>query len=298
MDAEDDTIFLFPVPDSEIGGFPRGKSPAEQKVLFEKGEVLTSKATMSMLYHGTLTPGGKEASLLIVDFRFLKEKNSDRFLNAKMRLIFRDLDGESSSAPIIHRIAPQDSFTIEPGVDQWKITQTAKMGVSGGYGGASVNGELGRDMEGQKTIKHSILLTGKKKLESGGFLGETMAIWSLDEDTVDCRGIPTVLRTAILLQRPPGKSFTIETQIETEANWMARLKTFFGRREQPIPLESIDVNPLDPKHIIVDDDEWLSAWAKKADESGMQKTLRQLNLQDELVLVVNEKLMANGSTAQ
>lgn len=292
MDADDDTIYLFPVPQSEIGGQPRSKSPAEQKVLFDKGDVIASKATIAMLYHGTLTPGGEDATLLIVDFRFLKEKNSHRFLNAKMRLFFRDSDGQTASCPLVYRIAPQDSFSIEPGVDVWKITQTGKLGLSGGYAGASSNAEVEIQREGEKKVKHSILLTGRKKLETGGFLGETMAVWSLDEDLVDNQGIPTILRTAILLKRKPGKSFTIETELETEVNWRAKLVTFFGRREHCILLEDIEVNPSDPTHIVVDGDEWLSEWIEKANEKNVWKNLGKLNLQDELVLVINEKLMA------
>jgi hypothetical protein len=293
MDPDDDIIYLFPISDSEIGGQPRGKTPAEQKILFQKGDVLTSKATIAMLYHGTLTPNGEEATLLIVDFRFLKDNNSDRFLNAKMRLFFRDLDEEdAASSPLVYRIAPEDSFSIEPGVDVWKITQTGKLGISGGYGGVSGKAEMDIKREGKTEVQHSILLTGKKKLETGGFLGETMAVWSLDEDKVKSEGIPTVLRTAVLLKRPPGRSFKIDTELETEVNWRAKFVTFLGRREHQIPLEEIEINPSDPTHVVVDGDEWLSEWIEKANEKNTFKNLGGLNLQDELVLVTNQKLMA------
>jgi len=132
---EDDTIYLFPVPESEICEQPRGRTPAEQKILLEKGEVLTSKASIALLYHGTLTPGGEEATLVIVDFQFLKDKNKVRFRNAKMRVFFRDLDGDVGSCPIIHDLAPKSTFAIKPGVDVWKITRTGKLGLSGGHPG-------------------------------------------------------------------------------------------------------------------------------------------------------------------
>lgn len=293
MNPNDDIIQLFPVADSEIGGQLRSKSPAVQNVLIEHGDTLTSKATLALLYHGRLVPDGDEASLLVIEFRFLKEKNTDRFRNAKMRVSVRDADGHDPSSPRVYRIAPKDSFSIEPGEDVWKITRTGKLGVSGGYAGVSASADAETQTEREKKVKHSILLTGKTKREAGGFLGDTVAAWALDEDPVDCRGIPTVLRTAMLLKRPIGRSFKIDTQIQTEVNWRAKLTTFFGRREQFVDLEDIEVDPKDPTHIVVDEDEHLSNWIEQANQRGVWDNLGKLNLQEELVLVVNEKLMAN-----
>ncbi|KAH8892460.1 hypothetical protein GQ53DRAFT_861785 [Thozetella sp. PMI_491] len=286
-------ILLYEVSEVEDGGHLRA-SPEEQKILFAKGEFLTAKATIALLYHGTLTPKGDPASLLVVDFRFVSEKPDERFINARMKLGFRDQRGEDLKSPVVYRIAPEDKFTIEPGMDTWKITQTFDTGGDfqfPGFGGFKFGGGLKR--EGEKNNKHSIVLTGKKKLETGGYQAETAAIWRMYEDDDKPNGIPSVLRTAMLLKRQPGRSFKIDIEIETKANWTTRFANFLGGTEHCVPLEDVEVNPDRPSHVVVDGDEWISAWVEKATKDELWTKLGQLNLQSELVQVTNEKMMAN-----
>ncbi|KAI0443182.1 hypothetical protein F4803DRAFT_516568 [Xylaria telfairii] len=292
---QNDIIYLYPVSDSDVGALPRSRTPAEQRILYEKGEALMSKATIALLYHGTLTPDGDPATLIVVDFRFLPSSLTRRFRKARMRLAFRDTSGSTSATPIVYRIAPEDRFSIEPGEDIWEIKKIGNIGVGGSVAGVSVEGSVGIEKEGKKKIKHSILLTGKKKLEIGGYLGETSAVWNLEEDKVEERGIPTVLRTAVLLKRQPSRSFGIKVELETEVNFRAKLQTFWGNEEHCVPLEDIEVNPEEATHIVIDGDENFAAWVEKANEEGKWENLAALRLQDELVIVANEKLMACNS---
>ncbi|KAK1245523.1 hypothetical protein MKX08_005152 [Trichoderma sp. CBMAI-0020] len=210
-----------------------------------------------------------------------------------MKLSFRDVDHDVGSCPTIHRIAPQDTFYLEPGVQTQKITQNGNISLGAVLGPANLNAQIGVLLERDKNIKHHILLTGKKRLETGGYLGETMAVWSLDEDPIQKGGIPFILRTAVLLKRIPRRSFTITTEIEVKTNWRAKLVTFLGRREQMVDLEDLEVDPEDPTHIVMEGNELLRQWLAKAKEKDLWNHLDHLNLQEEFMLAAN---IGNTST--
>lgn len=81
----DDVVYLYPVPQSHIGGQLRSKTQDEQKISFQKGQVVTSKATIALLHHGFLYSGRPEATLLILDLRFVTSDTAERLIHG-----FRD----------------------------------------------------------------------------------------------------------------------------------------------------------------------------------------------------------------
>lgn len=260
---EDFDLILYPIAEEEVGGHPRDKSPDQQQVLLQRGDYLTTKAEISLLAHGKLATKGPDASLLVVDFRFGRT-HSSRFVWATMRLTFRDTQGDNSKNPEVYMMAPEDAFTLDPGKETWKITQVlnASLNVGTTPVGGSAGGSLQR--EGEKVTEHGILLTGMSLVGSGSYKKNEIR-WTLNEDSVKHKGIPAILRTAVILRRTPGRAFKIEVEVQTEVNKRQQIKNFFsGQKEYSVPLEDIVVDADKAEEVVEGRDADLVAFAEKA----------------------------------
>ncbi|KAF9634997.1 hypothetical protein BFW01_g5892 [Lasiodiplodia theobromae] len=292
---EDISIDLFPLPDEVVGEF-RNKNPpgtTYRRDLVDRGNVLTVNVSLALLYHGTLSPMGTEASLLVFDFRFNSTKTTRRFVDATITIRFRDSEEEVAYDPVVRRIAPEDVFSIDPGAESWDVEHRFDVGLNAGIEQAGANINYGTQSAGKVTTEHAVTLVGNKRRLGKDYGGKNAVVWSMEEDPKKKTGIPSLLRAAVLLERKPGRSFTFNIEIQESVDFVSgitsKTKTFFGA-EHRIPVDEVEINPGSSSHILQAEDPVVIAFEKTVDWTSLD----ELNLQDDLVEVTMKKVLMSG----
>ena len=236
---EEFTINLEEV--GEAGGSYRSRDKEGRRfptVLVDHGTKKQVKAKLMIAVHGTLEPDNGPASLLVFEF-YLTPYSGRRFKKSTITIKFEDCQGPSASDPEVYRISPDGTFALNKKTDSKNVTHAIDTAINGGI--ASVEGSLGYHWTMGRTInqEHSASLNGmSRRLKTYG--EETSAVWVIEEDSAEQKGIPPFLRTAVLLRHMESKGFRFSLEIDTVED-----KFFYGC------MTSRMMNPLgiDPKII-------------------------------------------------
>jgi hypothetical protein len=202
--------------------------------------------------NGSLVSGGPPATLLIFDFHFISNSVSQtrRFKSATITLKVEAADKQanvmdSSADPEVWKICPSGKFVMNKSTRVRKVAFKPKAGLNAGYGG--VGGEAGVEWELDETISedHHTRITGLKRIQRKPASGKpNTAIWSLQENTHKKDGLPSFLRTCVLLRLTSKAPFRAEIKVESEVDFRTEVKRLVG-------LEGFD--PVDPFTIVQDD---------------------------------------------
>jgi hypothetical protein len=292
---EDFNIDLAQLPDDVVGEFRNKNPPGDtyRRDLLDRGHVLTVSASLALLYHGSLSPGGSDASLLVFDFRFNSTKRTQRFVDATVTIRFRDSDGEDRYDPVVRTIAPEGVSVIDAKTDSLDVERRFDVGLNVGVQNLGANVNYGAQRTGQEIIEHAVTLVGNRRLLGKDAGGKNAVVWSMEEDQKKKAGIPTLLRAALVLERKPGRSFTFDIEVRETANFVSdaksKFKSFFGR-ENDVQAEDVEINPGSPSHVLKAEDPEVVAFEKTVDWTK----LGELNLQDDLVKVTMQKILTSG----
>ncbi|KAK0767067.1 hypothetical protein N5P37_000800 [Trichoderma harzianum] len=216
----------------EPSGFRTKNVPGEtaRSVLIDRGEALVLRAALVNVTHGNFTPAEDAASLLIFHFSFIAVNSSHRFTSGQIKLVFNDESGDDRNRPEVFAIAPQGKFAINKAVSTKDVKQSLTASLKGEFTG--VGGELGTE--------HATTLTGSKRLLETGWGKDNSAIWTLAEDPKLKQGIPSFLRTAVLLRRRDEVPFSFNITVNTDVDIGSRLRQLIGR-ERPDPIDPVQL---------------------------------------------------------
>lgn len=239
------TVYLFPEGD-EGSGFRTRNEPGEKfrgvLVNTPHRSTLSVRGSIVEIRHGTLAPDGNPASLLVFEFRFQSGAENRRFRNATITVRFSDANAQAQLDPEVYRIAPDKSHRLHKTVTPKEITRGVNASLNVGTGLAG--GALGFQWEVRepKAIEHSARLSGRPMLMEKDFGRDNAAEWSMEEHTGSKDGIPTFLRTAVLLQRRADLPFRMTLQIESKVDFVSGVRRLFGLDE----LDEVDPVEIDP----------------------------------------------------
>ncbi|KAK6330872.1 hypothetical protein TWF718_003069 [Orbilia javanica] len=241
------SIKIFLVQEGDGGSSYRTKNEEGSNYrnhLIDSGETLVTQADIKHIAHGTLRQDGDLATLLVFEFRFistsLKEKR--RFKSASITLKFEDVGGDERLEPEVFRIAPENSHYLNPTTRTRDISHSFGGGV---FGGLDIAGaELGYEMEFHETklSNHATRLSGMKRVSGRSYGNPNTVIWSLRENTHMKDGIPSFLRTSILLRRKHGAVFRAFITVETIVDFKTEVRRLTGR-EGTDPVDPFDIDP-------------------------------------------------------
>ncbi|KAL6832279.1 hypothetical protein V8C40DRAFT_234573 [Trichoderma camerunense] len=234
-----DILLLEEDPDS---GFRTKNVPGEtaRSVLIDRGEALVLRAALVNVTHGSFTPDKDAASLLIFHFSFIAANSSHRFTSAQIKLVFNDESGDDRNRPEVFAIAPQGKFAINKAVSTKDVKQSLTASLKGEFTG--VGGELGYVWETTQvqSTEHATTLTGSKRLLETGWGKDNSAVWTLAEDSKLKQGIPSFLRTAVLLRRRDEVPFSFNITVNTDVDIGSKLRQLIGR-ERPDPIDPVQL---------------------------------------------------------
>lgn len=217
----------------------------ERQNVYDYGSALNMQMNLVDVIHGTMSPEGLPATLVIADFQFISHEKSRRFRRAVIELRFRDLDPNDDNPPEVYDIAPQGSFSMNQTEKTQELKRAAKADVGAAFV-ANVTTGLEWSLTEKQTKYSSARLTGIMTMKDRNMEPRNVAKWSLEENEKDNKGIPSLLRAAILLRRRTNERFLANVRLETKINWMTHysLETRTGGGDVEDRTGGGDIDPV------------------------------------------------------
>ncbi|KAI1146777.1 hypothetical protein F4825DRAFT_466260 [Nemania diffusa] len=219
MSKAEDTKFNFPLFDmgpeeaafhvSYDGIYLQGYNQANSPMIYQESG-MSYQAELLVVSHGTITPGGDHAVLLVVDFHFatlLSEGRRFKQVDVTMGFLPKDESlnygrGNHEHAPWVAQMAPEGRFSMDDAQEDSETvvggnptisadSSLAAIGIGGQYQQTTADDNTNcAILDSQRWIHN----------RSSGYLNA--AKWRLVENKTSKNGVPPHLRAAILVQIP------------------------------------------------------------------------------------------------
>ncbi|RDW68221.1 hypothetical protein BP5796_08878 [Coleophoma crateriformis] len=191
--------------------------------------------------HGCLDAStGELGTLLVYDFTFNAAKLGRRIVSADITLNFSaSIPGMAS--PTVHSFAPSGRCVLQPTSRDESSTQGTDISANAGQLGITI----GTAWKWEKTITQTTSDATELRVftKCNEFGDEVGVNWVLHENRTVKSGIPSFLRTAILLKREDVQEFEATINVVAEPDWKSQLRRLFGSKDEDEP---ILFNPQQP----------------------------------------------------
>jgi len=207
-------------------------APYQRSNYIERKGAIDIRCSCLDIIHGQFSSeSGMFATLIILQFRFDARKRARRFQSADIELEFKGMK-PGESGPEVYSIAPVGKMSLVPTTQTEEISRKAglQLGAAAPIGGITATGSVGwkktviRDTSDETTVIGSIDLKGRNWGPSN------CASWTLLENETTKTGVPSSLRTAILLKRRDEKPFQCVVKIDVVVDTKSRMERMFGAK--------------------------------------------------------------------
>lgn len=199
--------------------------------------------------HGNLVDENgneKPGTLVIFDWNFQSRDPEKRFKFVRINMVFAGPKGcPAWEEPAVYKMVPQGTFSLlrTTYTEEKKKSLAASLGIQPSLVSADVSPsyELSRTTE----IGDSILVSGQTYLDySRGPERDpdrpNAIEWTFSENTSQRSGLPTIVRTPVLLVRETDDAFTatfsIRTKVSATSDLNLRVKKLLGKTEEDDPI--------------------------------------------------------------
>jgi len=236
-----ETQFSIPLFDTGIDGsaFRCSNNQGEMQrkhIAQRKDSDLMVQADLLSVVHGTLTPDGDPATLIVTDFCFVGSRSGGRrFRKALIEIGFGHDDQPIGSYldPIVRQIAPNGTFVFDPSTEQKETTIFTNVTASTKMSLATIG--IGAGFERRKTrdLKKYTRMCGRPWIAERTGGEQNTARWHVWENEIAKNGIPNLLRTAILVSpRTDGRfraQFTISAEVDMRYSIGGSIRKVLGK---------------------------------------------------------------------
>lgn len=194
------------------------------------GSDFTVQGDLINVIHGQFSPDGKPATLIVAEFRFLSADSSRQFREATIELQFAEsLDPKSKGFddPVVTRIAPMGNNSLNPTQEAWTTTRTSSASAEAGVKSAKLGGSVSWEITKSVDKEYWAIVNGAVRIEGRNYGMKNQARWNLLENTSSHDGIPSLLRTAILLVRNDNEDFFATIKIKAKVDMLHSLHSKF-----------------------------------------------------------------------
>lgn len=225
----------------------------QRRHIIDRGSEFTVQGDLLKVIHGHFSPGGDSATLIVAEFRFLSSENSRQFREATIEFLFADsfdFESDGSRDPEVVRIAPIGKNSMNPTQEKWTTKRTTNAsGEAGGgdYGklGGNISWEISKSFE--KEYQASV--NGIVRIEGRNYGAKNQARWDLLENASRGDGIPSLLRSVILLKRKGDEHFAatikIKAKVDALHSLQSRWQDLLGKTPKDDPVFfNPDLGPL------------------------------------------------------
>lgn len=188
----------------------------------------------------------KPGTLIIFDWKFQPRDPGKRFKFVRINMVFAGPEGcQPWEEPAIYRMVPRGRFSLlqTTYTEEKKKSLSSSLGIQPSFLSASLSPsyELSRSTE----IEDSIRISGQTYIDySRGPERDpdrhNAIEWTFSENSSQHSGLPTLVRTPILLSRETDAAFTatftIRAKVSTLSDLNAQLKKVLGRKEEDDPI--------------------------------------------------------------
>lgn len=255
--AENNNVFEDPGDDEgftiELGPHDEGDEDSDYRtqndpsrphqrsnVVERKGSVQVRCVAVDVV-HGSLEPDGEPASLLVFDFRFDARKHARRIVEAHMSFTFARGDANAGvwADPVVLNMAPQGRMTVMRTTQTATTTRGGEAKAGGGAlgGGIALGGGLKWEKSMSRETSDATTVVGSIDLVGRNFGASNGVSWTLLENRSVKTGVPTSVRTAVLLQRAdPDAKFRATCKIRAQADLRSSVEKLFGKTPKDDPI--------------------------------------------------------------
>lgn len=189
---------------------------------------LSIKCDVIKVVNGTLSQDGPPATLIVFQFAFLPHGNNHRFKTVEITITF--------SSGKVHSISPDNEWTTLPSEKVQERTHTVSPSIEAAFGPAKAATTYTWQRKETQTIRGYAKVTGEiKSMGQSHGLGmrrkkKNTVMWGLYEDVQAPTGIPSLLESAVLVEReatdtePFGERFSATIRIHGNVDRAARIK--------------------------------------------------------------------------
>lgn len=209
-------------------------APLQRQTIIERRGAIDIRCKSREVIHGSFGPDSDDfATLLVYDFHLDATKRARRVASADITFKFRS-SVAGAPAPQVHSIAPFKRYTLLPTTQEESVTRGGDVKAEAGQMGVSVGTSYKWETTVSQTTSNATRVSGNTVCDRYG--KEIGVNWVLHENDATKTGVPSFLRTAILLRRVDEQPFECAVTIAVEADWKTDLTRFLGSRVKDDPI--------------------------------------------------------------
>jgi hypothetical protein len=210
------------------------KAPFQRQTITERRSAIDIRCKSREVIHGYFGPESDNfATLLVYDFHFDAAKRARRVAWANVTFKFSS-SVPGAPAPEVHAIAPLGRYTLLSTTQEESYTRGGEVKADAGQMGVNIGATSKWEKTVSRTTTDDTRLVGATVCDEYG--KEVGVNWLLHENNSTKTGVPSFLRTAILLKRADNNMFQCAVTIDVEADWKTELTRFFGSKEKDDPI--------------------------------------------------------------
>jgi hypothetical protein len=225
-------IDLFPTGDAGSSFRTQNdpSAPYQRPNYIERKGAVDIRCSCLDVAHGLFSAeSGVYATLIVLQFRFDARKQGRRFQSVDISLEFKGME-RGQVGPEVVGIAPDGRMSLVPTTQKEEVTHNAGLELGGAapVGGLSLTGSIGwRKQVSRETSNHTTVI-GSIDLKGRNWGPSNCASWTLLENEVTKTGVPTLMRTGLLLKRKDQDPFQCVVKIGATVDSRSRLERMFG----------------------------------------------------------------------
>ncbi|KAI9747643.1 MAG: hypothetical protein M1815_004014 [Lichina confinis] len=205
-------------------------APMQRQTVTERRGAIDIRCRSREVVHGFFDDDGDDfATLLVYDFHLDSTKRARRVASANVTFTFSS-SVTGGPAPEIHAIAPLGRYSLMTTTQDESFTRGGELRTDAGQMGVSLGGSYMWEKTVSRTKSSDTRIFGATI--SNMFGKEVGANWVLHENGETKSGVPSFLRTAILLRRTDDEPFECAVTMDVKADWKTDLKRFFGSKDK------------------------------------------------------------------
>lgn len=213
-------------------------APYQRTNLTERKGAVDIRCSCLDVAHGLFNPDNVEEfiTLIVLKFTFDSRRRARRIAFATIALEFASME-PGKPGPEVFSVSPQGSMVMVQSTAQQEVKRTAglKLGAPP-LAVVEAGGELGWEKSVTMDTTDATKVTGSIDLKGRNYGPPNCASWTLLENNTTKSGVPSVMRTAILLKRQNQAKFQCTFRIHAEVDYKSSLEMMFGAKPKDDPV--------------------------------------------------------------
>ncbi len=241
-DSIEDLSTTDELPSFDIGLFPTGdegssfrtqndpSAPLQRSNYIERKGAVDIRCSCIDVIHGLFSAESEVfATLIVLQFRFDARKRARRFESVDISLEFGGMK-PGEGGPEVYAIAPEGRMSLVPTTQHEEVKRSGSLQLGGAapVGGVTATGTVGWEQSVSRDTSDETTVTGSIDLKGRNWGKSNCASWTLLENKTTKTGVPTSMRTAVLLKRKDESPFQCVVKIDAKVDFKSSVERLFG----------------------------------------------------------------------